>query len=64
MRPALLLAAALTLSAAACKQDPRPTYRTCAEAQAAGNAPIPNSHPAYRLIWDRDHDGYACEPGD
>lgn len=56
--------AAILIAASACRTgDTRPTYRTCAEAEAAGAAPIPRENPAYRLMWDYDNDGLACEKG-
>ena len=65
MRPALLLAAALTLTTTSCRHTNNnpPTYSTCEEAQQHETTPIPRGHPAYRLIWDYDNDGLACEPG-
>lgn len=44
--------------------SPRPTsvyYRNCAEARAAGAAPIYRGQPGYRPGLDRDGDGVACE---
>jgi len=45
---------------------PRPErgvfYRNCAEARAAGAAPIYAGQPGYRPGLDRDGDGVACEP--
>jgi endonuclease YncB( thermonuclease family) len=37
-------------------------YRNCAEARAAGAAPIYRGQPGYRPQLDRDNDGVACEP--
>lgn len=37
-------------------------YRRCAEARAAGVAPIYRGEPGYRAGLDRDGDGAACEP--
>lgn len=34
----------------------------CAQAWAAGVAPITSGQPGYRAELDRDHDGVACEP--
>jgi len=34
---------------------------TCAEARAAGIAPVPASHPAYEFMTDGDGDGVVCE---
>lgn len=36
-------------------------YRNCAEARAAGAAPIYRGQPGYRQGLDRDGDGVACE---
>ncbi len=36
-------------------------YANCAEARAAGAAPISEGQPGYRAALDRDHDGVACE---
>lgn len=36
-------------------------YRNCAEARAAGAAPIYRGQPGYRPGLDRDGDGVACE---
>jgi endonuclease YncB( thermonuclease family) len=51
---------------------PRPTepatfatttsFRSCAEARAAGAAPIYRGQPGYAPRLDRDGDGVACEP--
>ena len=37
-------------------------YRRCADARAAGAAPIYVGQPGYRKELDRDRDGIACEP--
>lgn len=37
-------------------------YRNCAEARAAGAAPIYRGQPGYRPEMDGDGDGIACEP--
>ncbi len=37
-------------------------YFRCAEARAAGVAPIYAGQPGYRSALDRDGDGVACEP--
>ena len=34
---------------------------TCAEARAAGIAPVQRGHPAYPRMDDRDNDGVVCE---
>ena len=36
-------------------------YKNCAEAKAAGAAPIHAGDPGYRAALDRDKDGVACE---
>jgi hypothetical protein len=36
-------------------------YANCAEARAAGAAPLYAGEPGYRPALDRDHDGVACE---
>jgi endonuclease YncB( thermonuclease family) len=48
--------------------SPRPSsppsnvyFRNCAEAWAAGMAPIRKGQPGYRIELDRDRDGVACE---
>ena len=37
-------------------------FRNCAEARAAGVAPIYRGQPGYRPEMDGDNDGIACEP--
>ena len=37
-------------------------YSRCAEARAAGAAPLYLGEPGYRSQLDRDGDGIACEP--
>ncbi len=37
-------------------------YRRCADARAAGAAPIYAGEPGYREGLDADGDGIACEP--
>lgn len=37
-------------------------FNNCAEARAAGRAPIYRGQPGYRPALDRDNDGVACEP--
>lgn len=39
-----------------------PYFRNCAEARAAGAAPIRYGEPGYAPHLDRDGDGVACEP--
>jgi hypothetical protein len=36
-------------------------YGSCAEARAAGAAPLYAGEPGYRSALDRDGDGVACE---
>lgn len=36
-------------------------YANCAEARAAGAAPLHRGDPGYRSGLDRDGDGVACE---
>ncbi|ALO65251.1 hypothetical protein AS189_00565 [Arthrobacter alpinus] len=40
---------------------PAPYYANCAEAKAAGVAPIYQNQPGYRAGLDRDKDGIACD---
>ncbi|MFC3564956.1 excalibur calcium-binding domain-containing protein [Xanthomonas dyei] len=37
-------------------------FRNCAEARAAGAAPVQRGDPGYGPHLDRDHDGVGCEP--
>jgi hypothetical protein len=37
-------------------------FRNCAEARAAGAAPILMGQPGYSRFLDADGDGIACEP--
>ena len=39
-----------------------PYYSRCADARAAGAAPIYRGEPGYRGPLDADNDGVACEP--
>lgn len=39
-----------------------PWFRNCAEARAAGAAPLYRGRPGYRPEMDGDGDGIACEP--
>ena len=39
-----------------------PAFRNCAEARAAGAAPLRRGEPGYGTHLDRDGDGIACEP--
>lgn len=41
--------------------DPFVRYRSCAEAEDAGAAPLRRGEPGYRRALDRDRDGWACE---
>ncbi|MCY1248741.1 Excalibur calcium-binding domain protein [compost metagenome] len=36
-------------------------YASCADAKAAGVAPIYSGQPGYRAGLDRDNDGTACD---
>lgn len=36
-------------------------FRNCAEARAAGAAPVRAGHPGYSRRLDRDHDAIGCE---
>lgn len=38
-----------------------PTFSSCAEARAAGAAPLRRGQPGYSTKMDRDGDGVACE---
>ncbi|PHP20041.1 calcium-binding protein [Sphingobium sp. IP1] len=38
------------------------SYRNCADARAAGAAPIHRGQPGYGAHMDGDGDGIACEP--
>ncbi|GLW68490.1 hypothetical protein Kpho02_07890 [Kitasatospora phosalacinea] len=46
---------------AASSASARPYYGNCAEAKAAGAAPLHAGQPGYRPGLDRDGDGVACE---
>ena len=37
-------------------------FRNCAEARAAGAAPVRRGEPGYGPHLDRDNDGIGCEP--
>jgi hypothetical protein len=62
-------AAVLLLAGCGASQDksasqtssPGVTYKSCAEAQAAGKAPLHKGDPGYSTALDRDGDGTACE---
>lgn len=41
---------------------PARQFRNCAEARAAGAAPVRRGEPGYAPHLDRDGDGIACEP--
>ncbi|MCF2939056.1 excalibur calcium-binding domain-containing protein [Paenibacillus alkaliterrae] len=43
------------------KPDLTVVYNSCAEAKAAGKAPIRIGDPGYSTKLDRDGDGVACE---
>lgn len=51
-------------SASESKATNKPTrhFRNCAEARAAGVAPVRRGEPGYAPHLDRDRDGIACEP--
>ncbi|MFP5396239.1 MAG: excalibur calcium-binding domain-containing protein [Alphaproteobacteria bacterium] len=40
---------------------PRGAFRNCAEARAAGAAPVLRGDPGYGVHLDRDRDGIGCE---
>ncbi|QCO68526.2 excalibur calcium-binding domain-containing protein [Luteimonas yindakuii] len=40
----------------------RGAFRNCAEARAAGAAPVRRGDPGYAPHLDRDDDGIGCEP--
>jgi excalibur calcium-binding domain-containing protein len=42
--------------------EPKLYFHRCAEARAAGVAPMRRGEPGYREGLDADHDGIACEP--
>lgn len=56
LRP--LLSSGSSLSAAQVSHGP---FRTCADARAAGAAPLRRGQPGYGLHLDADGDGIACE---
>lgn len=41
---------------------PSRAFRNCAEARAAGAAPVKRGDPGYGPHLDRDNDGVGCEP--
>lgn len=41
---------------------PGRAFRNCAEARAAGAAPVRRGEPGYGPHLDRDNDGIGCEP--
>lgn len=41
--------------------EPQVSFRSCAEAEAAGAAPLSQGDPGYGTHLDRDGDGVACE---
>ena len=41
---------------------PSRAFRNCAEARAAGAAPVRRGEPGYGPHLDRDNDGVGCEP--
>ena len=54
-------ATAATSDALRLYDDNRNGRITCKEARSHGIAPVPRSHPAYALMYDRDGDGVVCE---
>jgi hypothetical protein len=38
-------------------------FRSCAEARAAGKAPLHRGDPGYSAALDRNGDGVACDRG-
>ena len=52
---------ALVAWGAAARADQGFTFRTCAEARAAGYSNIPRGSYGYGPRLDRDNDGIACE---
>jgi hypothetical protein len=52
----------LTAAQTRAPADPAVRYRNCAEAWAAGAAPIRRGAPGYAPHLDGDLDGIACEP--
>ena len=52
----------LTSEASASSSSPSIYYSRCAEARAAGAAPLRVGEPGYRSELDADGDGVACEP--
>jgi hypothetical protein len=38
-------------------------FQTCAEARAAGKAPLHRGQPGYSRALDRNGDGVACDRG-
>lgn len=68
LKPAVFLGAALVYewwnqpTAEQLKVEQSAYYPNCAQARAAGVAPIYRGQPAYRDALDADGDGIACEP--
>ncbi|NJK59258.1 MAG: excalibur calcium-binding domain-containing protein [Oscillatoriales cyanobacterium SM2_1_8] len=44
------------------KQRAAGAFSSCAEARAAGSAPVRRGDPGYGSHLDRDNDGIGCEP--
>ncbi|UNK50566.1 excalibur calcium-binding domain-containing protein [Lysobacter sp. S4-A87] len=44
------------------KSNPSQAFRNCAEARAAGAAPVRRGEAGYGSHLDRDGDGVGCEP--
>jgi Excalibur calcium-binding domain len=57
----LVAAPAVLMAAPSNAQQTGTYYRNCAEARAAGAAPIYRGQPGYAPHLDRDRDGIACE---
>ncbi|MFC3069146.1 excalibur calcium-binding domain-containing protein [Phenylobacterium soli] len=55
-------ASARTLSGATAGGSAPRAFRSCAQARAAGAAPLYRGQPGYSPHLDGDHDGVACEP--
>ncbi|MFB7716877.1 excalibur calcium-binding domain-containing protein [Nocardia sp. NPDC056100] len=59
--PAPVAPPAVPVPAAPVPAAPAVTYKSCAEAKAAGAAPLRRGDPGYSSRLDRDGDGIACE---
>ncbi|MDV6267097.1 excalibur calcium-binding domain-containing protein [Rhodococcus globerulus] len=58
---ALLLSSCSSSDSAEAKSTGAGEFSSCADAKAAGAAPLLKGDPGYRAEWDRDGDGVACE---